>query len=35
MSESRPLVLMVEDNPDVLRLNGKWLAEAGFETVNA
>ena len=35
MSEYRPLVLMVEDNPDVLRLNGKWLTEAGFETLNA
>jgi DNA-binding response OmpR family regulator len=26
---------MVEDNADVLRLNGKWLAEAGFDTVRA
>jgi DNA-binding response OmpR family regulator len=26
---------MVEDNADVLRLNGKWLAEAGFDTRSA
>jgi DNA-binding response OmpR family regulator len=35
MSEYRPLVLMVEDNADVLRLNGKWLDNAGFGTVSA
>jgi DNA-binding response OmpR family regulator len=26
---------MIEDNPDVLRLNGKWLADAGFDTAIA
>jgi DNA-binding response OmpR family regulator len=35
MSEYKPLVLMIEDNLDILRLNGKWLAEADFETVSA
>jgi DNA-binding response OmpR family regulator len=30
-----PLVLIVEDNADVLRLNGKWLEAAGFRTVGA
>lgn len=35
MSVYRPLVLMVEDNADVLRLNGKWLRGAGFNTISA
>jgi hypothetical protein len=35
MTEYRPLVLMVEDNKDVLRLNAKWLMGAGFDTVGA
>lgn len=35
MAEMKPLVLMIEDNADVLRLNGKWLASAGFDTVSA
>jgi DNA-binding response OmpR family regulator len=35
MSEYRPLVLMVEDNPEILYINGKWLNEAGFDTVSA
>lgn len=35
MSEYSPLVLMVEDNPDVLHLNGKWLEKAGYDTVSA
>jgi DNA-binding response OmpR family regulator len=35
MNEYRPLVLMAEDNTDVLRLNGKWLSGAGFDTVSA
>jgi DNA-binding response OmpR family regulator len=35
MSEYKPLVLMIEDNLDILRLNGKWLAEAEYETVSA
>ena len=26
---------MVEDNPDVLRLNKKWLEDAGYDTVSA
>ena len=35
MTEYRPLVLMVEDNTEVLRMNKKWLNEAGFDTVSA
>jgi DNA-binding response OmpR family regulator len=35
MSEYRPLVLMVEDNPEILYINGKWLHEAGFDTISA
>ncbi|MDR0424587.1 MAG: response regulator transcription factor [Clostridiales Family XIII bacterium] len=35
MSECRPLVLMVEDNQDVLRLNQKWLERGGFDTLCA
>ena len=35
MTEYKPLVLMVEDNPDVLRLNAKWLKRSGFLTVSA
>ena len=35
MSEYKPLVLMVEDNADVLRLNGKWLEAAGFAAAGA
>jgi DNA-binding response OmpR family regulator len=35
MSEYRPLVLMVEDNRDVLRLNQKWLERGGFSTLRA
>lgn len=35
MSEYEPLVLMVEDSADILHLNGKWLAEAGFATASA
>jgi DNA-binding response OmpR family regulator len=26
---------MIEDNPDVLRLNGKWLKEANFDAIGA
>ena len=29
----RPLVLLIEDNPDVLHLNAKWLDKAGFDTL--
>jgi len=35
MNEYRPLVLMVEDNLDVLRLNKKYLTKSGFDTVSA
>ena len=35
MIEYKPLVLMIEDNPDILRINGKWLTEAGFVTADA
>ena len=26
---------MIEDNPNILRLNGKWLADAGFSAAGA
>ena len=35
MNNDKPLVLMIEDNPDVLRLNKKWLTEAGFDVSSA
>jgi len=35
MYESKNLVMMVEDNPDILRLNAKWLEDAGFATASA
>lgn len=35
MDEARPLVMMVEDNEDVLRLNRKWLTRAGYDTLSA
>ncbi|MDO4552077.1 MAG: response regulator transcription factor [Bacillota bacterium] len=35
MSEYKPLILMVEDNPDVLRLNSRALRRAGYEVACA
>ena len=35
MYESKNLILMVEDNPDILRINAKWLEDAGYATASA
>jgi DNA-binding response OmpR family regulator len=33
MSDSKPVVLMIEDDFEILNVNKKWLEKAGFETV--
>ena len=35
MSADKPLVLLIEDNPDVSHLNAKWLEKAGYDTLCA
>ena len=35
MDYNAPLIMMVEDDADITRLNRKWLEEAGYNTLNA